>query len=300
MSTSPHRLPLVDLRADDAEIGRYAALLDSLGVALLAFAADGTPALRNAAAEELLGDSTPTWIDENGRPLRDDERPQLQVQATQQPVHQRAVGLRTPAGTAVTWCRASAFPVFAADGSLRRVLLLLADRQHRGRVAGDRQELPTHDPLTEVFNQRHIDVLLDDESRRARRYGTPFAVALIAIDHFAACCLAEGEGRVLARTARLLCHSLREFDMIGRHGADCFLIILPNVRVNEAMVGLERLREAVETRSAEGGATGLTISGGVSEYTGEDAPALIERLTSLLASARESGCNRLCVNMDLF
>ncbi|HRL74971.1 MAG TPA: diguanylate cyclase [Candidatus Accumulibacter phosphatis] len=300
MSATPHRLPLVDLRADDAEIGRYAALLDSLGVALVAFAADGTRRLRNASADELLGDGAPQWIDENGRPLGDEERPEIQVRATLQAVHQRAVGIRTQSGAGVVWCRASAFPVLAADGSLRRVLLLLADRQHRGRVVGDRQQLPTHDPLTEVFNQRHIEILLDDESRRAQRYGTPFAVALIAIDQFAARCQAVGEEQVLARAARLLCHSLREFDMIGRHGADSFLIILPNVRVNEAMVGLERLRETIETGSTQGGDAGLTISGGVSEYTGEDVPALIERLASLLASARESGCNRLCVNLDLF
>jgi hypothetical protein len=39
-----YRLPLVDLRADDAEIGRYAALLDSLSIGLLVFAADGIAA----------------------------------------------------------------------------------------------------------------------------------------------------------------------------------------------------------------------------------------------------------------
>lgn len=300
MSASLQHLPLVDLRADDAEIEHYAALLDSLGVALIAFAEDRTPRQHNARAEELLGDGTPEWIDENGRPLRDEERPELQVRATLRPVHQRAVGIRTQATAAVIWCRASAFPVFAADGSLRRILLLLADGPQRGRIAGDRHHLPAHDPHTGVFTQRYIDVLLDDERRRAQRYGTPFAVALIAIDHFPTRCQAEGEERVLARAARLLRHSLREFDMIGRHGADRFLIILPNVRVNEAMVGLERLRETIEVGSTQGGDAGMTISGGVSEYSGEDQPALIERLESLLASARDSGCNRLCVDLDLF
>ncbi|EXI66836.1 MAG: Diguanylate cyclase DosC [Candidatus Accumulibacter adjunctus] len=300
MSASLQRLPLVDLRADDAEIEHYAALLDSLSVALIAFAADRTPHQHNACAEELLGDGTPEWIDENGRPLRDAERPELQVHATLRPVHQRAVGIRTQATAAVIWCRASAFPVFAADGSLRRILLLLAEGPQHGRIAGDRHHLPAHDPHSEVFTQRHIDILLDEESRRAQRYGTPFAVALIAIDDFATRCQAEGEERVLARAAHLLCRSLREFDMIGRHGADRFLIILPNVRVNEAMVGLERLRETIEAGSTQGGNAGMTISGGVSEYSGEDQPALIKRLESLLASARDSGCNRLCVDLDLF
>ena len=44
----------------------------------------------------------------------------------------------------------------------------------------------------------------------------------------------------------------------------------------------------------------ITISGGVTEYTGEDTPVLIEHAASLLTAAREAGQNRLCVNMDIF
>ena len=88
--------------------------------------------------------------------------------------------------------------------------------------------------------------------------------------------------------------------MVGRFGDDQFLLILPNVRVNEAMIGLERLRETIEASATSDSGSLLTVSGGVTEYTGEDAGALIERVRSLLATAREAGCNRLCVNMDIF
>ncbi len=304
MTDSPNHLPLVNLCADDDEIGRYAELLDSLSIGLLVFATDGSLQRRNTQAAALLGDTPASWEDENGQPLAAADRLEMQVLQTGQAIRQRAIGIRSggsrPAAGPPTWCTASAFPVFAADGSLRRILLLLAEGPQHGRIAGDRHHLPAHDPHSEVFTQRHIDILLDEESRRAQRYGTPFAVALIAIDDFATRCQAEGEERVLARAAHLLCRSLREFDMIGRHGADRFLIILPNVRVNEAMVGLERLRETIEAGSTQGGNAGMTISGGVSEYSGEDQPALIKRLESLLASARDSGCNRLCVDLDLF
>lgn len=300
MSASPHRLPLVDLRADDAEIGRYATLLDSLGIALLAFAADGSLQKHNARAGELLGNTPTLWQDENGRPLTDDERLEIQVLHTRQAVHQRALGILDQPSGALTWCKASAFPVFADDDRLHRVLLILADLRQYGRVASETRQLPTHDPLTEVFNQRYIQLLLDDESRRARRYGTPFAVALIALDHFDELSQSEGAEAVLIRVGKLLCRSLREFDMIGRFAADQFLLILPNVRVNEAMIGLERLRETIEASNPTATHPSLTISGGVSEYTDEDSPALIARVASLLAAAREAGCNRLCVNMDIF
>ncbi len=303
MSTKQDRLPLVDLRADDAEIGRYAALLDSLGIGLLVFAADGSLLERNTQAIAFLGDAPSLWQDENGQPLAAEERPERQVINTRQAVHQRAIGLRGSASAASTWCKASAFPVFASDGGLRRVLLILADLRQHSRVASDSDQLPTHDPLTGVFNQRYIQLLLDDEGRRARRYGTPFALALLAIDNFPELCRADATrsaDRLLADVSRLLGTSLREFDMVGRFGDDQFLLILPNVRVNEAMIGLERLRETIEASAASDSGPLLTVSGGVTEYTGEDAGALIERVRSLLAAAREAGCNRLCVNMDIF
>ena len=105
---------------------------------------------------------------------------------------------------------------------------------------------------------------------------------------------------MLARVGQLMCKNLREFDMIGRFGSDQFLLILPNVRVSEAMFGLERLRELVEASHWSGSEPLLTISGGVTEYTGEDTPVLIEHAASLLTAAREAGQNRLCVNMDIF
>lgn len=44
-----------DARADDAEIGNYARLLDSLSIGLLVFSLDGSEYLRNARAEAILG-----------------------------------------------------------------------------------------------------------------------------------------------------------------------------------------------------------------------------------------------------
>jgi len=303
MSATQDRLPLVDLRADDPEIGRYGVLLDGLGIGLLIFAADGSLQNCNRQGEAFLGETPTVWVDENGKPLTTEERLETQVIRTAQAVHQRAIGLRIQSSTAApVWCKASAFPVFAGDGHLRRVLLTIADLRQHGRLASESQQLPTHDPLTGLFNQRYIQVLLDDEGRRARRYGTPFTLALLAIDHFptASDVDAHERNRLLNEVGRLISNILREFDMVGHFGSDEFLLILPNVRVNEGMIGLERLREAIEASHRQGSGPFLTVSGGVTEYSGEDSAALLERARSLLDSAREAGSNRLCVDLDLF
>ena len=293
----------VDLRADDGEIGHYAALLDSLDIALLVSSPDGSLHLRNTQAAILIGDRPVVWEDENGQPLADDQRLETEVAQTRQAVLHRAIGIQRESSGATTWCKASAFPVFADDGSLRRVLLALAKLSRYKQLARENQSMPTHDPLTGVFNQTYIGLLLDDEDRRARRYGTPFALALMTIDNFSEFCAANGTQageRVLAEVGSLLGKSLREFDMIGRFGSDQFLLILPNVRVNDAMIGLERLREVVEATYSRDERLPLTISGGVTEYSGEDSAALIEHLRPLLSAAQEAGGNRLCVDLEIF
>ncbi|MEF8714329.1 MAG: GGDEF domain-containing protein [Accumulibacter sp.] len=303
MFSSPPLPPFVDLRADDVEIGNYAALLDSLDIALLAFSPDGSLHLRNTQAATLLGDTPVEWEDENGQPLAIDHRLEIEVAQTRQAILHRAIGIRKTASGATAWCKAGAFPVFADDGSLRRVLLALAKLTPYSHLASDSRPMPTHDLLTGVFNQRYIRLLLDDEDRRARRYGTPFALALITIDGFADFCAANGREageHVLAEVGSLLGKSLRGFDMVGRFSSDQFLLILPNVCIHDAMIGLERVRETVEATYSRHVKSPWTISGGVTEYSGEDSATLIEHLRPLLIAAQESGGNRLCVDPETF
>ena len=301
MPNNPYRPPLVDICADDAEIGRYAALLDSLSIGLLVFAADGSLQSRNTHASTLLGTTPTIWEDENGDELSADDHLEVQVLRTRRPERQRALGIRKDASTPLIRCSASAFPVLAEDGSLRCVLLTLANLSQPH--AGSGAQRTTHAPLSGVISEVDILLMLDDEGRRARRYGTPFAIALLGVDHFPELCAANGAlagERMLADVGQLLCTGLREFDVVGHFRADLFLLILPNVRVNEAVIGLERLRELVETTHAADATGPLTISGGVSEFTGEDSAALIESVRSLLAAARDTGGNQLCVNLDFF
>ncbi|MQM31258.1 MAG: hypothetical protein CRU78_12340 [Candidatus Accumulibacter phosphatis] len=303
MPNSPFRLPLVDLCADDAEIGRYAALLDNLAIGLLVFNADGGLQLRNPQASSLLGDTEIRWEDDNGALLSTDQRLEMRVLRTRKAIWQQTLGIKQDASAAAIRCTASAFPVLAEDGSLRCVLLTLSDLSEHPKQTNEAPQRAAHNPLTGVYPQADILHLLADEGRRATRYGTPFSLALIGIDQLPELCRARGAragARALADIGQLCGESLRDADMVGRFSADKFLLILPNVRVNDATIGLERLRELVETRHARADAEPLTISGGVSEFTGEDSAALIERVRSLLAAARDAGGNRLCVNLDFF
>lgn len=301
MESTERYSPLPTLHADDQEILNYAGLLDGLDIGLMVFSSDAIPYYRNKAAEKLLGPEMPDWTDASGRPIADAELPMSIVRQTTKPIFDQQLALKNAVGGTIR-LRINALPVFAGDNRLRRILLTLVDANRSRLPEGERADGQVVDRLTRVFTKQHVMSLLGNEIHRARRYGTPFTLAQLDIDNFVPFCNQYGQERgeqVLAGIGQLLKKSLREIDIVGRIGNDEFLLVLPNVSLNEALVGLERLRVAIETREFFDQALRVTISGGIAEHAGETAEALIERTRSLMVQARESGRNRYCLDIDI-
>ena len=298
MSEANSSLP--HLLADDEEIERYGRLLDSLGIGLEVFASDASIRHRNAIANELCGELGQNigriWREVDGQPVAGDKQPVAQVIQTSRPVFDRmliVMGTEKPCVTV----KVNALPVFSENGTLNRILLILA-KQPENTL----ELFSIHDPLTGVFSENHAIFLLDNEIHRARRYGTPFSLALIAVDQQRASCLSNGStfgDDLFASVGKLLWKIMREIDIAGRIGVADFLIILPNVSLKDAMIGLERLRLLVETQEFTSEAVKVTISGGVTEYTGENSAPLIGHCRSLLENARDSGGNHFCVDLGV-
>jgi diguanylate cyclase (GGDEF)-like protein len=290
---------LPNLQADDDEIVRYATLLDSLGVGLMVFAADATLCLSNKVAGRLLGDAIHKWMNGN-KAVSAAELPLLQVLRNSRPVFGRVMSL-TAEGSNPVAVRVNALPVFAADDSVRRILVTLDDTGNQ-RAPSASEVLSIYDEVTGVFDQHYVMYLLENEIHRARRYGTPFTLAQVDIDLFLLFRDAHGDAvadSVLAEVGEVMGKCMREIDIVGRIGFDEFMLILPNVSLKHALVGLERLRAMIETATFGGGKFKLTISGGIIEYTGENPEALVERSRALVINARESGRNRFCLDVDI-
>ena len=301
------RPSLPNNHADDEEIARYAKLLDSLNIGLQVFTAEALPCFRNKQADRLLGNRAHDWLDERGMPVTADEHPLAIALRTGDAVLDRVLALMDGVGDQSEddesiWLSVNALPMLSADGSVRRVLLTLTDISEMRFLQNEVEQLSIRDPLTGVFNQPHVLHLLENEIHRARRYGTPFTLAQIDIDCFRAFCTEHGQATgdaVLARIGDLLCNSLREIDIAGRIGIDDYLLILPNIRLKDALVGLERLRGLIETQTFTEKFLRVTISGGAVEYAGENADAMIERCQSLVLNARQSGRNRFCMDLEI-
>lgn len=158
------------------------------------------------------------------------------------------------------------------------------------------ESLAITDPLTGIPNRRGLNGKLLEEFSRARRYGTPFSISLLDLDHFKAVNDRFGHesgDAALRAIADLLKDECRDPDVAGRWGGEEFMMILPESGHTEAIDVADRVRERVEAESfAEVG--DLTVSIGVASFRyGDTAETLFRRADRALYAAKKRGRNRV-------
>ncbi len=104
------------------------------------------------------------------------------------------------------------------------------------------------DPLTGIFNRRHMEEALQRELLRATRNGNPVAVLMADIDHFKQFNDAFGHeaGDVLLRDlGALLASEIRGGDIACRYGGEEFLLILADTDLPSACERAAKLQQQV-------------------------------------------------------
>jgi diguanylate cyclase (GGDEF)-like protein len=147
------------------------------------------------------------------------------------------------------------------------------------------------DPLTGLNNRRGLDDALATQLALISRYHTPFAVAMLDIDHFKQVNDREGHlngDRILQQLCQLLEETVRETDILARYGGEEFLVVMPQTDLAGACILTERLRLEVASRMT------ITISGGVVAAEEKDTPeSLLGHADTALYSAKADGRNRI-------
>jgi diguanylate cyclase (GGDEF)-like protein len=142
----------------------------------------------------------------------------------------------------------------------------------------DLRDASANDTLTGLANRRSFDDALDREWRRGRRSGDPISLLMVEVDHFVRfhqlygpahgnLCL-RSIGDALVRVA-----SRRGPDLVARHGAEKFAVLLPQT----ARGGAERVAhfvlDAVDAlalvHTGSPTAPHVTVSVGISSYDGQ-------------------------------
>jgi diguanylate cyclase (GGDEF)-like protein/PAS domain S-box-containing protein len=158
------------------------------------------------------------------------------------------------------------------------------------------EKLSEIDHLTQVFNRKKIETLLNKEIHRATRYDTTFSVIMIDIDHFKRVNDTYGHqvgDEVLVGAASLIKHSVRLTDSVGRMGGEEFLVICAQTELEASCDVAEKLRQSLSEKPFET-AGFQTASFGVSTYHEGDTPeSIVKRADDALYKAKEAGRNRV-------
>ena len=182
---------------------------------------------------------------------------------------------------------------------------LVAEKTEELRRANEElSRLSFLDALTGLANRRRFDEALDEEWRRARRFGSPLALVMADVDAFKAFndALGHPQGdRCLAAIAEVFLRSTRRAgDLAARYGGEEFAVLLPGLEWSSAEVFAEELRHAVESLAIPHPAspTGpvVTVSLGVAvclPSPGLQASSLVDDADAALYRAKKAGRNRI-------
>ncbi len=153
------------------------------------------------------------------------------------------------------------------------------------------------DELTGLYNRRFFNDELPKEVERFRRFGHPFSLLMVDVDHFKRVNDTYGHlagDRALKEIGQTLVRTARIVDHVARYGGEEFAVILPNMDKDQAMIAAERLRSAVEQHeyvlNDRGLRAKLTISIGVACFpTDAFSPfELIQRADEALYRAKKT------------
>lgn len=203
-------------------------------------------------------------------------------------------------------------PQPAADDEVAAVLKAVgALKQHqierrllaaeRDRLIAQLVEHSSTDFLTSLPNRRAFFEAADRSLAQAQRLGHEVAVVLLDLDHFKAVNDTHGHGvgdRTLIEVAQAIRSTLRQGDLVARHGGEEFVMLLSPGEPDAAMHFGERLRSviaALEIATELGGAFGVTASIGVASSSawGLDLATLLSKADTALYAAKADGRNRV-------
>lgn len=134
------------------------------------------------------------------------------------------------------------------------------------------EKMAITDEMTGAFNRRYANVILQRELKIARRFSREFLVCVIDIDHLKR--INDNYGHVagdelIKKVVKEIKLSIRETDYIFRMGGDEFLLVLPQTKLSEGQLLLERVHHKIHQKTIFGEPIDFSFGLAMSELDNE-------------------------------
>lgn len=171
-------------------------------------------------------------------------------------------------------------------------------RQHHSA-----QALIYRDDLTGLYNTRYLEVALDNELKRADRFGHNFCLLFIDLDGFKPINDTYGHlagSSILRQVAHLIRDTVRDIDGVIRYGGDEYIVLLIGAGCAKGAMVAERVRRRISEFKfslKDSKAAHITCSIGVAAFPdhGTDRETLIRMADESMYDSKRSGKNRVTV-----
>jgi len=150
----------------------------------------------------------------------------------------------------------------------------------------------TTDKLTGLYNRAKADFILAQNKSNVDRYDTDLSIILLDIDYFKRVNDTHGHiigDKVLLEFAQILKHNVRMNDSVCRWGGEEFLIICPNIELNEANILANKLLSKIRHHRFKH-VESITASAGSSQFTNDlSTQVTLQNVDSALYRAKDNG-----------
>jgi diguanylate cyclase (GGDEF)-like protein len=190
------------------------------------------------------------------------------------------------------------FACFASLAQFVSFGLGMSELKHQNdALSGRLSQMSTVDGVTGAANRRAGEDALDNEIRRARRYGLPLALLSFDVSSFRSSNDLYGNqvGEIaLRKVAETVMGRLRTSDTLARMRGEEFLIVATHTTAEDAVRLAEKLRSAIaeaDLPAVDFGAA-VSIALGVAQVGAEEGSgAVLDRLDTALHRAKRAGRN---------
>ncbi|MCP4871115.1 MAG: sensor domain-containing diguanylate cyclase [Proteobacteria bacterium] len=183
------------------------------------------------------------------------------------------------------------------------ILTALADQAAVAIGRARLYEAAITDGLTGLFIRRFAMHRMNEEIKKARRYGHELGIVMCDIDHFKAVNDTWGHpagDAIIIAVAQELKNGLRiDVDIVGRYGGEEFLLVMPATDLEGTRVASDRCRQAIEDLDTDvGGGRKLKVTmsfGATSLGPNDTAETVLKRADEALYVSKEGGRNVVSV-----